>query len=70
MKGLPWQSVVVPTPAGHAEGHCVPVMDIQPHLLRGGECRCCPKPDPEVPDVWSHRAFDQRESYENGRALH
>lgn len=67
---LPWQIMTVEAPGGHTEGHVIPVMDIAPHELAGGSCRCRPVEDAEQPDCWSHHAFDERESYADGRALH
>lgn len=67
---LGWQTVVVQAPEGHSEAHVVPVQDIDAHLLLGTRCRCRPVEDSEAVDMWSHRAFDDRESYAAGRKMH
>lgn len=64
------QTVGVQAPDGHSEVHVVPVQDIGAHLLCGALCKCRPTEDLEAVDVWSHRSFDQRETYENGRKTH
>lgn len=70
MIGLGWQGLVITRPDGVEEAHTVPVNDIGCHLLLSGDCPCRPRPDEDVPNVWSHTAFDTREDYENGRKMH
>lgn len=67
---LGWQSFMAERPDGCREMHCVPEMDIAGHLLLSGTCACHPVEDVQHPDMWSHNAFDGRESYEQGRKLH
>ena len=65
-----WQNLVVERPGGVSELHCVPVMDLDVHLLMAAQCACHPCEDLEQPDMWMHNAFDGRESYERGRKTH
>lgn len=66
---LGWQNFMVMRPDGCREMHCVPDMDIAGHLLIAGACPCRPNEDGEQPDMWTHNAYDDRESYERGRKL-
>lgn len=64
-----WHTYQVETPGGAVQTHLVPHGDLGQHRL-AQDCTCCPVEDDEVPDYWSHNAWDQRESYEQGRKLH
>ena len=46
------------------EAHVVPEGDIGAHVM-AEDCPCCPQMDHE--GVWQHRAYDDREAYEEKR---
>lgn len=68
MRGLGWQHIVTED-RGITRRHVIPVGDIDDHTL-SESCRCRPVEHQDEADQWSHNAWDNRESYENGRALH
>lgn len=48
--------------------HVVPIDDLKPHE-QCDRCWCRPRRDDEEPAVVVHNSMDQRETYEQGRAL-
>lgn len=48
--------------------HVLPINDLRPHD-QSTECWCRPRRDDDEPRVVIHNAMDQRETYEQGRAL-
>lgn len=45
--------------------HIIPLGDFREHELSCG-CWCGPAPVEDHPEVWVHRAMDQRERYQSG----
>lgn len=45
--------------------HVIPLGDWREHLVTWA-CWCAPERDSLEPDVWVHRAMDQRERYASG----
>jgi hypothetical protein len=48
--------------------HVIPNGDLREHEA-SSKCWCKPSPDDDCDRVWVHHALDERESYEEGRAL-